>query len=123
MDHLAVGKKGEDIACKYLEQKGHRIVDRNFRVKFGEIDVVSEKAGLIYFSEVKTVNLSNREVGEHRPEDNVSPWKMKKLSRAIELYILKKLPDYKKEWYFLVIAVKLDVLCQTAKVKVISDVV
>lgn len=38
--HLIVGRAGEDIACKYLQNKGYKIIERNFRRKWGEIDIV-----------------------------------------------------------------------------------
>ncbi|MDP3800469.1 MAG: YraN family protein [bacterium] len=41
--HLKVGKAGEDIACKYLENKGYKIMERNFIRKWGEIDIICLK--------------------------------------------------------------------------------
>lgn len=41
--HLKVGMAGENIACKYLEQKNYRIIERNFRRKWGEIDIICLK--------------------------------------------------------------------------------
>lgn len=41
--HLIVGRVGEDIACKYLQNKGYQIIERNFRRKWGEIDIVCRK--------------------------------------------------------------------------------
>lgn len=49
-----LGKKGEDIACDYLINKGHKILERNYRTKFGEIDIISEYKNKIVFIEVKT---------------------------------------------------------------------
>ncbi|MBR3144015.1 ribonuclease HII [Candidatus Saccharibacteria bacterium] len=49
----AVGKKGEDAVCRYLESKGHKILERNFKTKFCEIDIVSMHGNRIYFTEVK----------------------------------------------------------------------
>ena len=48
-----VGRMGEDAAAKYLERRGHSIVERNFRTYFYEIDIVSVHGGKIYFTEVK----------------------------------------------------------------------
>lgn len=47
------GSRGEDVACTELERRGHRILARRYRTRFGEIDIVSEAAGLIVFTEVK----------------------------------------------------------------------
>ena len=49
-----VGCKGEDAVAEYLASRGHRIVARNFKTYFYEIDIVSVKEGKIYFTEVKT---------------------------------------------------------------------
>lgn len=41
MSSVSLGKLGENIALKHLKKKGYRFVDRNFRSKFGEIDLIS----------------------------------------------------------------------------------
>ena len=48
-----IGAKGETAVCKYLEQKGHKIIERNFKTKFCEIDIVSIMGDKLYFTEVK----------------------------------------------------------------------
>ena len=48
-----LGIYGEDLACKYLQAKGYTILERNFRCRrFGEIDIVASKAGVLSFIEV-----------------------------------------------------------------------
>lgn len=54
MNHLDLGKQGEDIACEYLEDLDYSIVTRNFRTKAGEIDIIAYRDGVIAFIEVKT---------------------------------------------------------------------
>lgn len=54
MNRQQLGKLGEDIAQKYLEQKGYRILCRNFRYKTGEIDIIASKGAVLHFIEVKT---------------------------------------------------------------------
>jgi len=49
-----IGKFGEEVASKYLEAKGYRIKERNYRTFIGEIDIISEYKGNIIFVEVKT---------------------------------------------------------------------
>ena len=48
-----IGSQGEEAVCKYLEARGHEIVERNFKTKFCEIDIVSTFEDKIYFTEVK----------------------------------------------------------------------
>lgn len=50
----AIGTKGESAVCEYLESLGHEIVERNFKTRFLEIDIVSTSGDKIYFTEVKT---------------------------------------------------------------------
>ncbi len=47
------GKLGEDLACRYLEKKGYKLVKRNFRTRLGEIDVVALDGKSLVFVEVK----------------------------------------------------------------------
>jgi len=123
-----VGNLGEDIACRFLCGKGHSIKDRNYWKKWGEIDVVSVKDKVLHFTEVKTVQ-RNLEDGEgstsdnYRPEDNVHPWKIQRLSRVIQTYILEKNITEKTEWKFNVVVVLLDVKSRRAKVRFLSDLV
>ncbi len=48
-----IGSRGEEAVCRFLEWKGHRILERNFRTRFSEIDIVSIFQDQIYFTEVK----------------------------------------------------------------------
>ena len=48
------GRRGERIAARYLERDGYTILARNYRSRFGEIDLIARKAGLLVFCEVKT---------------------------------------------------------------------
>jgi putative endonuclease len=49
-----VGKRGEQVAAEYLEECGYRVLARNVRTPYGEIDLVTEKEGITVFVEVKT---------------------------------------------------------------------
>ncbi|MBX4210868.1 YraN family protein [Candidatus Parcubacteria bacterium] len=121
-----VGRVGEDTACQFLMKQGYSIVDRNYLKKWGEIDIVAKKQGIMHFVEVKTVS---REItpdfdpknSEYRPEGNVHPWKLQRMSRVIQTYILdKKIEDL--DWTFDVVAVYLDLQKKIAKVEMLSDV-
>ncbi len=47
------GKWAEDVAAGYLKSNGYKILDRNFRTRFGEIDIIAFKQGTLIFVEVK----------------------------------------------------------------------
>jgi putative endonuclease len=51
---LGIGKAGEEAALEYLRQQGYRILERNYRCRFGEIDLIARDGGTLAFIEVKT---------------------------------------------------------------------
>lgn len=50
---VTVGKKGEESAVRYLKKRGYRIIERNFRCKLGEIDIIAMDKNYLVFIEVK----------------------------------------------------------------------
>ena len=84
------GRIAESFAASYLSSKGYKIVDRNFRSKFGEIDIIATKDNNLVFVEVKarTNNLFGL------PEESVTQSKLKKIIKTAEYYffIHPKLP-------------------------------
>jgi len=77
------GDIGEQIATDYLVKKGYKILKRNFRCKFGEIDIVAKKGKTITFVEVKTK--TSNELGS--PEEMVDDHKMEKIGGMIEYFL------------------------------------
>jgi Holliday junction resolvase-like predicted endonuclease len=81
MDHLDVGKIGEDTAARFLVKQGFMIVERNYWKKYGEIDIVAKKKGVIHFVEVKTVSCElnksylKYEAGKSRDVSRETWWK------------------------------------------------
>jgi putative endonuclease len=129
------GEIGENIATKFLVKHNFDILDRNYTKKWGEIDIIAQKGNKLYFVEVKSVSRETLDVFvpnsyndsderyQHRPEDNMHPWKLKRLSRTIQTYLLsKKVPD-DQEWQVDLLVVYLDIRNKKAKVKVVSDII
>ncbi|OGG56646.1 hypothetical protein A3D71_04040 [Candidatus Kaiserbacteria bacterium RIFCSPHIGHO2_02_FULL_55_20] len=86
-----VGRLGEEIAAQFLERKGFKVVARNYRKPWGEIDIIAEKAGTVRFVEVKAVSRESlpdvsREM-DYRPEEMVDVRKLRKLARTAALYM------------------------------------
>ncbi len=77
------GKLGEDLACKYLENQGYKILERNFEARQGEIDIIALDKTEIVFIEVKT--RSNTLYG--KPAEAVNEQKQKHLIKTIEYYL------------------------------------
>lgn len=80
------GNRGEHAACKYLIQKGYRILERNFRKRYGEIDIIAQKNDVISFVEVKT--RSTTDFGNAC--EAVTPKKQQKIIRTANAYIMEK---------------------------------
>ena len=130
-----VGEMGENIAEKFLVKHSFSILDRNYTKKWGEIDIIAEKANKIYFIEVKSVSREtlntfipksyndSDERYQHRPEDNMHPWKLKRLSRTIQTYLLSKNVLDEKEWQVDLLVVYLCQKEKKARVKVVSDII
>lgn len=88
MEDKEIGKVGEEIAAHDLIAKGCKIIVRNYRQKFGEIDIVARaKDGLLLFIEVKT-KVAERGA-EMKPEDNMTPDKIRKFKKIAEFYALR----------------------------------
>jgi putative endonuclease len=123
-----IGQRGEEIACSYLLRHGYRIVERNFTRKWGEIDIIARKNGVICFIEVKSVTCENQNhlanmatIDDlHRPEDMVHPWKQRKLMRTIETYLAGHEVG---EWRFDVACVYMNMKSRRARIKILEDVI
>ena len=89
------GKIGEDLACGYLKDKGYKIINRNYRQKWGEIDIIAKDPNcVLVFVEVKAMRQSNSaivqkyspQVAELKPEDNMTAAKIIKVKRTASLF-------------------------------------
>ena len=123
------GDVGEDVACDFLIKNGFSLLERNYLKKWGEIDIVAKKKKEIHFVEVKTVSCENvasisRETYSFKnPEENIHPWKVKRLSRAIQSYLLDRDVTHETEWKFDVLAVFLDMKNKQAKIRFSENVI
>jgi putative endonuclease len=123
-----IGEIGENIACRFLVKHGFSVLDRNYTKKWGEIDIVAEKGGRLHFIEVKSVKrdlsiVSRGTLDEYKPEDNMHPWKLKRLSRTIQTYLVSKKVPEEKEWQVDLAVVFLDLKDKKAKVKLVNDII
>lgn len=123
------GKLGEDIAVKYLEKHEYKILDRNYRKPWGEIDIIAlENIGKnqflprqsqeLVFVEVKTQN----QEFEWRPEENITFHKKRQLSRIVTTYLkANKIPE-DQNWRVDVLAIKLDFKTKNAQIEHIQNI-
>jgi putative endonuclease len=74
----SIGALGEDLAARHLESRGYEIVDRNFRTRYGELDLVAAGHGCLVFCEVKT-RVSREPSGRFGPLVSVGPRKRRQV--------------------------------------------
>ena len=74
-----LGKYGEDLAAKYLEDRGYCIVARNWRTSAGEIDLIARQNQKLIFVEVKTRNGS----GYGHPFEAITPLKVSRMRKLV----------------------------------------
>ncbi len=91
MNPKQIGIYGEELACIYLNRIGFSIYSRNFRTKFGEIDIVAvDVSGILVIIEVKTLRSIYGSI--FLPEDNFTTQKHRHVNRMAEYFIAKH-PD------------------------------
>ena len=77
------GKSAEEKAAVFLRLKGYRVLETNYRVPQGEIDLIVARGGVLVFVEVK----SRRGKAQGTPLEAVTPHKVKRLSAAAAVYL------------------------------------
>lgn len=92
MDTKELGNLGERIACEYLVKKGFKVLGKNYRITFGEIDIIAKNKGIIHFVEVKAIAGDG---GGFFPEEHVNYRKQRKLRQMAQIYLEKN--DYKQD--------------------------
>ncbi|OGF69209.1 hypothetical protein A2643_04080 [Candidatus Nomurabacteria bacterium RIFCSPHIGHO2_01_FULL_39_220] len=111
----------EKVASRYLSRKGFTILERNYRKKWGEIDLIAISEKVLHFIEVKGTRYSITD--GHRPEENVHMWKTRRLWRAIQTWFMEH-PDYEDfEWQVDIIAVLVDFNAKKAKIRWTKNVI
>ncbi len=88
---LDEGNSGEDIAAEYLKDNGFAIIERNFRIRGGEIDIIATKNNILIFVEVKTRTSTQFGTGF----EAITPWKLTALIKSAQFYKVthKNLPE------------------------------
>lgn len=85
-DKEKIGKEGEDIAVKFIKDRGYKIIERNFKSKrWGEIDIIAKINDKLVFVEVKT----RTKGGFVSPTDSVDSHKIRTLKRTAQFYKIK----------------------------------
>jgi putative endonuclease len=83
---LEFGKAAERAAAGFLKSKGYKILELNYKNKFGEVDVIARDKGVICFIEVK----ARHSLGQGAPQEAVTPVKQRQISRVAVSYLKSK---------------------------------
>ena len=128
LQNKVIGNQGELITANHLKRKGFTLIEMNYLQKWGEIDVIVKKDNKIHFVEVKTVSYETKGDlekavlrGTWRPEENVHAFKIKKLARAIESWLMDRKWD--GDWQIDVAAVRIVPRETYATIKIIDNVI
>jgi putative endonuclease len=81
-----LGDRGEELAASFLEKQGIRVVERNFRCKGGEVDIIARDGETTVFIEVKT----RRNLAYGVPQLAITPFKQRQISKAALTWLAKK---------------------------------
>ncbi|MFY7899225.1 MAG: YraN family protein [Chitinophagaceae bacterium] len=108
MNSKQIGEKGESIAVDYLIEKGFIVIEKNWRFKHLEIDIIASLKNTLHFVEVKT--RTNQLFGH--PEESISELKMNRLKRAAEAYLIQQ-----PQWEF----IQFDVVAITLHANEVAD--
>ncbi|MBW2039849.1 MAG: YraN family protein [Deltaproteobacteria bacterium] len=80
-----LGGRGEDLAVRYLQKKGYKVIERNYRCLLGEIDLIARDKETLVFVEIKARSSS----GFGLPQEAVGRFKQKKLIQVAKAYIVE----------------------------------
>jgi putative endonuclease len=86
IDNRTVGKRGEEIAAAYLKGQRLKIIERNFRCKGGEVDIIAREDETLVFVEVKT----RRTLSFGPPQSALTPFKQRQISKAALTWLAQK---------------------------------
>jgi putative endonuclease len=83
---VAFGKRGEELACEELQRRGYIILDRRFRTRCGELDIVARDGKVVVFVEVK----ARKDGNFGNPSESITWQKRRRLSQMASSYLFEK---------------------------------
>ena len=126
MNSKELGSLGERIACEYLVKKGFDILEKNYRINFGEIDIIAKKQWklfkndqTVHFVEVKALISNDKSF----PEDRVDFKKQRKLKQLAQIWLQKNKFKENHPYQIDVIGILIDQKSRKAKLHYFQNVV
>lgn len=108
------GQFAEQYVAQYLESKGYFLVERNYKKRWGEVDIIVKKNDILIFVEVKA---ANKEITGLEPEVRISREKIKKVVRAARTYLAERKYTDDQEWQVDVVSIIFNKDRGVAKIK------
>lgn len=118
MTRRDTGIKGEKLAQDFLKKRGYRIIETNYRIPEGEIDIIAKQKDYLVFIEVRT----KKSLQFGTPEESITPTKMEKLRNVAARYQQThyNLPSL---WRIDVVAIELDQKGKPSRIEIIENAV
>ena len=114
-----LGDSGERVAAMFLEQRGYKILARNFRTRVGEMDLIAEDADGLAFVEVRT----RRGSALGSPEESLTPRKRARLLTVAHEFLQAHAEYADRAWRIDLVAIELDRAGRIARMDVSKGVV
>ena len=127
MNTKETGNLGEEIATKYLKDRGYRILDKNYIFRIpgnpqkGEVDIIAKKDGVISFIEVKTLQ-SKGFSKIFSPEDKVNFLKRKKIRKTAEYWLIKNKIPLDSKWQIDTLAITISSLNKETEIRYFKNI-
>jgi len=118
MNKRTLGNKAEDYVCTYLKTKGYKILERNFTIRGGEIDIITQKENIIIFIEVKSLK-SEQFI---KLEETISYSKKQYLIRSCKIW-LNKYKNEETNWRIDFVGVKFASYDKITSLKYITNAI
>jgi len=117
IDKQSRGREGEKLAASYLKSQGYKIIEKNFKKRYGEIDIIALDKDILVFIEVKT--RWSKKYG--LPEEAVTPWKLRSVIKTAQYYKMIH-PELPEAMRIDVVAVDFTVRGREKRIRLIKNV-
>ncbi len=118
MDRKRLGDAGEKLAVRFLKKRGYRVLERNYRCREGEVDIVARHKDCLVFVEVRT--RTGSDFGT--PEESVTPVKKDRLVTTALTY-LQTHGNLPADWRIDLVAVEMDAKGKPSRIELIENAV
>ncbi len=114
-----LGDSGERVAALFLEQRGYKILQRSFRTRGGEVDLIAEDADGLAFIEVR----ARRGGGMNVPEESLTPRKRARLIAMAEEFLARHAEYANRAWRIDFVAIELEPSGKVMRIEVVKSAV